>query len=43
MRQEDLVGNDGADTAADLGRLIQNDGVISLRRALLQDVIGIPS
>ena len=34
-RQDDLVGNDGADTAADLGRLRQNDAVISARRALL--------
>ena len=36
VRQDDLVGNDGADTGADLGRLRQNDGVISARRALFQ-------
>ena len=36
VRQYDLVGDDGADTAADLGRLRHNDSVISARRALLR-------
>ena len=35
-RHDDLVGNDGADTAADWGRLRQQDGVISARRALIR-------
>ena len=30
-----LIGNNGADTAADLGRLRQQDGVINARRALI--------
>ena len=34
-RHEDLVGNDGADKAADLGRFRQQDDVISARRALI--------
>ena len=34
--QNDLVGNDGADTAADLGRVRQNDGVVSASRVRLQ-------
>ena len=34
VRIEDLVGNDGADTAADLGRLRQHDDVITARRNL---------
>ena len=29
VRIEDLVGNNGADAAADLGRLRQQDGVIT--------------
>ena len=33
VRQDDLIGNDGADTAADPGRLRQQDGVINERRA----------
>ena len=32
VRVEDLVGNNGADAAADLGRLRQNDEVITARR-----------
>ena len=36
VRIEDLVGNDGADTAADLGRLRQHDDVITARRNLLR-------
>ena len=36
VRIEDLVGNDGADTAADLGRLRQRDDVITARRNLLR-------
>ena len=36
VRIEDLVGNNGADTAADLGRLRQRDGVITARRNLLR-------
>ena len=36
VRLEDLVGNNGADTAADLGRLRQHDDVITARRNLLQ-------
>ena len=36
VRFEDLVGNDGADTAADLGRLRQRDDVITARRDLLR-------
>ena len=35
VRSEDLVGNKGADTAADLGRLRQQDDVIAARRDLL--------
>ena len=35
VRSEDLVGNKGADTAADLGRLRQQDDVITARRDLL--------
>ena len=35
-RHVELVGNDGADKAADLGRLRQHDGVISARRALIR-------
>ena len=35
VRIEDLVGNDGADAAADLGRLRQQDDVINARRDLL--------
>ena len=35
-RHEDLIGNEGADTAADLGRLRQQDGVITARRALIR-------
>ena len=33
-RHEDLVGNDGVDAVADLGRLRQQDGVIFLLDAL---------
>ena len=36
VRIEDLIGNDGADAAADLGRLRQDDEVISARRNLLR-------
>ena len=36
VRLEDLVGNDGADAAADLRRLRQHDDVISARRDLLR-------
>ena len=36
VRIEDLVGNDGADAAADLGRLRQQDDVITARRDLLR-------
>ena len=36
VRAEHLVGNDGADTAADLGRLRQSDDVITARRNLLR-------
>ena len=36
VRVEDLVGNNGADTAADLGRVRQNDDVITARRNLLR-------
>ena len=36
VRHEDFIGNDGADTAADLGRLRQQYEVISARRALFQ-------
>ena len=36
VRLEDLVGNKGADTAADLGRLRQQDDVITARRDLLR-------
>ena len=36
VRLEDLIGNNGADTAADLGRLRQKDDVIAARRALLR-------
>ena len=36
VRLEDLVGNDGADAAADLGRLRQHDDVITARRNLLR-------
>ena len=36
VRTEDLVGNEGADTAADLGRLRQHDDVITARRDLLR-------
>ena len=36
VRLEDLVGNDGADAAADLGRLRQHDDVITARRHLLR-------
>ena len=36
VRIEDLVGNNGADTAADLGRVRQNDDVITARRNLLR-------
>ena len=36
VRQGDLIGNDGADTAADLGRLRQQDGIINARRALIR-------
>ena len=36
VRQEDLVGNDGAGTAADHGKLRQHDDVIDSRRALLR-------
>ena len=36
VRLEDLIGNDGADTAADLGRLRQQDDVITARRDLLR-------
>ena len=36
VRVEDLVGNNGADAAADLGRLRQNDAVITARRNLLR-------
>ena len=35
VRLEDLVGNNGADAAADLGRLRQQDAVITARRDLL--------
>ena len=36
VRLEDLVGNNGADAAADLGRLRQHDDVITARRDLLR-------
>ena len=36
VRFEDLVGNNGADAAADLGRLRQQDAVITARRDLLR-------
>ena len=36
VRPEDLVGNNGADAAADLGRLRQHDDVITARRDLLR-------
>ena len=36
VRLEDLVGNNGADAAADLGRLGQHDDVITARRDLLR-------
>ena len=36
VRLEDLVGNNGADAAADLGRLRQRDDVITARRNLLR-------
>ena len=36
VRFEDLVGNNGADAAADLGRLRQHDDVITARRDLLR-------
>ena len=36
VRQEDLMGNNGADAAADLGRLRQQDAVITARRDLLR-------
>ena len=36
VRLEDLIGNDGADTAADFGRLRQQDDVITARRDLLR-------
>ena len=36
VRIEDLVGNNGADAAADLGRLRQHDDVITARRNLLR-------
>ena len=36
VRLEDLVGNKGADTAADLGRLWQQNDVITARRDLLR-------
>ena len=36
VRIEDLVGNNGADAAADLGRLRQRDDVITARRDLLR-------
>ena len=36
VRHEDLIGTNGADTAADLGRLRQQDAVISARRALIR-------
>ena len=36
VRLEDLIGNHGADAAADLGRLRQHDDVITARRDLLR-------
>ena len=36
VRLDDLVGNNGADAAADLGRLRQQDDVITARRDLLR-------
>ena len=36
VRIEDLIGNNGADAAADLGRLRQNDEVSAARRNLLR-------
>ena len=36
VRHEDFIGNSGADTAADLGRLRQKDSVIAARRALIR-------
>ena len=36
VRLEDLVGNNGADAAADLGRLRQQGEVITARRDLLR-------
>ena len=36
VRLEDLVGNNGADAAADLGRLRQHDDVITARRDLFR-------
>ena len=35
-RHEDLVGNDGADKAADSSRFRQHDGVISARHTLIR-------
>ena len=36
VRLENLIGNDGADTAADLGRFRQQDDVITARRDFLR-------
>ena len=36
VRLDDLVGNNGADAAVDLGRLRQQDDVITARRDLLR-------
>ena len=36
VRNEDRIDNDGADTAADLGKLWQKDEVIIARRALIR-------
>ena len=36
VRLEDLVGNNGVDAGADLGRLRQHDDVITARRDLLR-------
>ena len=36
VRNEDRIGNDGADTAADLGRLRQKDEAITATRALIR-------
>ena len=39
--QEDVIGNDGADTAADLGRLRQNAGATSSRRTFPPEIYAV--